>query len=422
MTVRERVLATLAGEQPDRPAYLDRLELWYKSHSRAGTVPAAYAGMTLDEVHRATGMGRQKFVVPYSLRLRGVEVVARLNGEINYHETDPVIENFPGMWDCVAGDRPGVTVTELITPRGTLTLQHELLPDTIAMGADPYLRRHLIGDEADYRAVEYILERAVFVPQYEKWAAEEERISGHGFVVPLLHRIPFQQVLLEYLGEVGLSYALYDEPAQVERLLQLVDEQLAEILRRLGDFPAPYVEFPDNLHGGMTNPRLFARYCLPAFQRHTAALHAQGKKAGSHTDGNVKPLLGLLRESGLDVCESVSPYPLTPCTLDEAWEAWRGGPLIWGGISSPILEERTSEADFCAYVDHVLDLAGAGPMILGIGDLVLHNNSIERVRYIAERVEASVPSWNGPAAANGSWDSRVAIPGAESLGQIGSAG
>jgi len=31
---------------------------------------------------------------------------------------------------------------------------------------------------------------------------------------------------------------------------------------------------------------------------------------------------------------------------------------------------------------------GAGPIILGVGDLVMGNNSIERVKYIAEQVEA----------------------------------
>jgi hypothetical protein len=149
------------------------------------------------------------------------------------------------------------------------------------------------------------------------------------------------------------------------------------------------VEFPDNLHGGMTNPRLFARYCLPDYQRYIGVLHGQGKMAGSHTDGDVRPLLALLRESGLDVCESISPFPLTSCTFDEAWAAWRGGPLIWGGIPSPLLEEgRTDQDAFEGYMTHLFDTVGAGPIILGIGDLVMGNNSIARVRRIVEMVEA----------------------------------
>jgi hypothetical protein len=280
-------------------------------------------------------------------------------------------------------------VTRLATPAGTLAVRHEVLPETVAMGAEPYLRDHLIRDlSADYRAVEYILERTEFVPQFEKLTAEESRIDGAGYVVPLVHRIPFQQLLLEYLGEVRLFYALHDDPGPVRRLLRLLDLQMGEILNGLADLPAAYVEFPDNLHGAMTNPRLFARYCLSDFQRYTGILHGQGKRAGSHTDGDVGPLLALLRDSGLDVCESISPFPLTASTIEEIWSAWQGGPIIWGGIPSPILEEeRTDEASFRRFVSYLLELVGAGPFILGVGDLVMGNNSIRRVKYIAEQVE-----------------------------------
>ncbi len=159
--------------------------------------------------------------------------------------------------------------------------------------------------------MEYILERAEFVPLFDKIAAEQAELGDIAFVVPLLHRIPFQQVLLEYIGELNLFYALYDNPAQVQRLLELLDQQMLEILNQLAEFAWDYVEFPDNLHSLMTNPKLFAQYCLPAFQRYTQVLHGQGKIVGSHTDGEMKPLLGLLKESGLDVCESFSPQPLT---------------------------------------------------------------------------------------------------------------
>ena len=389
MTVRQRVEAVLTGRRPDRLPFLDRLENWHRWHTRAGTLPPEDDGMALSDIHAAVGMGQQKFVVPYGLRLRGVEVAAEFNGEAFYRETDPVLESFPGMWDLVAADQPGVTVTHLTTPVGKLTVRHEVLPEMVAMGVEPYLREHLIKDAADYRTVETILERAEFVPQYEKLAAAEALVGEAGYVVPLVHRIPFQQALLEYLGEVALFYALHDDTARVERLLRLLDQQMIEILRHLADLPASYVEFPDNLHGGMTNPRLFARYCLPDYQRYTGILHGQGRKVGSHTDGDVGPLLALLKESGLDVCESISPFPLTQCTFDEVWTSWRGGPLIWGGIPSPLLEEdRTDEDAFRVFVAHLLETVGAEPIILGVGDLVMGNNSIERVKYIAEQVEA----------------------------------
>ncbi len=192
---------------------------------------------------------------------------------------------------------------------------------------------------------------------------------------------------MEYLGEAPLFYALHDDSRAVERLLQLLDEQLTSMLRQLELLPAPYIEFPDNLHGMMTNPRLFQRYCLPQLQCYTGLLHAQGKKAGSHTDGDVKPLLNLLAISGLDVCESVSPAPLTPATIEEIWDAWQSGPVIWGAIPTPILEERTPEEEFRAYVEHLLQVVGQGPIILGLVDLFMRHNSIERVKYIAAQLQ-----------------------------------
>ncbi|MCJ7512811.1 MAG: hypothetical protein MUO23_07560 [Anaerolineales bacterium] len=391
LSIRERVLAVLDGRPPDRLPFLDRLEAWHATHLRAGTLPQRFEELSLTEVHRAVGIGQQRFVVPYALRLRGVEVLSTFSGEPHARHTDPVIFEFPGMWDLVPTDRPGVTVTELRTPVGKLRLSQELLPEGVASGTAPYLKEHLIKEPADYATASWIVEHAEFIPCYDRVATEEAIIGGDGYVVPLLHRIPFQQILLEYLGEAPLFYALHDDRSAVERLLGVLDEQLQEILARLADFSVRYVEFPDNLHGPMTNPKLFQRYCLDPYQRYCETLHRQGKRVGSHTDGDVKPLLGLVRESGLDVCESVSPFPLTSITFDEVWEAWRGGPLIWGGIPSPILEARTPSAEFEAWIDHLLERIGGAPIILGVGDMVMGNSLIERVEAIAERVELHVP-------------------------------
>jgi len=386
-TLRERVTATLAGEKPDRPPFIDRLEIWYETHHRAGTLPEEFTGLSLTEVHQAVGFGQEKFISANGYRLQGVEVISRFEGEVVYHEVDPVLNYFPQVWDLVPNERGGVTVIDFITPVGTVSVQYEILDDMIARGMEGYLKKHLIQEEADYRTILYILERMEYVPQFEKFFEEDAKLGDMGFPVLYLQRIPFQQVLLEYLGEAPLFYALQDCPGRVKELLALVDEKFTASLHVLAECPALYVECPDNLHGLMTTPKLFAEYCLPYYQRYAEILHGQGKKFGSHTDGEVKPLLGLLAESGLDVCESFSPDPLTQCTFEEAWNAWREGPIIWGGIPSPILEERTREDEFRDYVERVLQTMGDGRIILGVGDMVMGNNSIERVRYIAERIE-----------------------------------
>lgn len=390
LTMHDRVSAVLKGEKPDRPPFIDRMEIWYKSCCQDDTLPEKFRGMSLNEVHKAVGMGQQKFSSPYAHKLRGVEVICTFKDETIYREYEPVMEFFPAAWapSYVIRDKAGDSVIEFITPVGKVGLKYSVSESLLSMvGIEPYLMEHLVKEESDYRTAEYILEHTEFVAQFENIFDDEAELGDNGFVVPCLHRIPFQQLLLEYLGEIPLFNALYDSPRHVKRLIDVLDQWFIEVLHHLSDFPGLYVEFVDNLDGVMTNPNLFEKYCLPYYQRYAEILHGQGKKVGSHTDGNLKPLLNLLAESGLDVCESFSPAPLTECTFEEAWDKWKNGPIIWGGIPSTILEERTKEKEFREYVQRLLEIIEDRPIILGVGDMVLNDNLIERVEYIGKEVE-----------------------------------
>lgn len=389
-SINKRITAVLQGRTPDRLPFIDRMELWYASKLHNDEMPQRFEGMSLNEVHRAIGFGRQKFSAPYAFKLQGVEVIATFQDEIVNRESEPVCEYFPAAWapDEVPRDKAGTTRIEFKTAVGNLQMKYVYADSMVRMGgAEPLLSEHLIKSEEDCHTVEYILEHAEFVPLFENIVNDQKMLGENGFVVPCLHRIPFQQLLLEYLGEMQLFTAVYDNPGLIDRLMRILDDQYMEIIRQVSELPVIYLEFPDNLDGMMTNPKLFEKYSLPYYQKYTAALHERDKKVGCHTDGNIKPLLNLLTQSGLDVCESFSPFPLTECTFEEAWAAWQSGPIIWGGIPSPILEERTSEDEFQEYVHRLLETVGDKPIILGVGDMVLGNNLIERVEYIAGEVE-----------------------------------
>ena len=53
-----------------------------------------------------------------------------------------------------------------------------------------------------------------------------------------------------------------------------------------------------------------------------------------------------------------------------------------------VLEERTDRKVFEAFVEKLLTTVGRNPIIIGVGDMVLDNNLIDRVEYVAKRVEA----------------------------------
>ena len=388
MSMHDRVLAILQDKKPDRLPFIDRMDFWYRGRHQQGTMPKEFAEMSLSEVHRAIGFGHEDWQYPYTIRYHNVEMEIDFEGEEIYHETNPEITNFPTLWGVTPVDRAGVTTTELITPVGKLVFQHKMLEESVRSGTTrPQMISRPIKEEADYRTYEYIFEHAEYCPRHDQFFTQETQLGENGYLVPIIERVPFQHLLIDAIGEIELFYALHDKPQSVERLLRVLDIQVTEKLRQLSQFQAPFVEFTDNLDGFMTNPRLFAKYVLPAYQSYSEILHGQGKKLGSHTDGDLKVLANLLPGCGLDVCESFTPSPITGCTFEEAWEAWKEGPLVWGGLPSYYLEDRVSEGEFLDYVERLLRTIGGHPIIIGVGDAVMSDNSIERVRRAAMMIE-----------------------------------
>jgi len=135
LTMHDRVSAVLKGEKPDRPPFIDRMEIWYKSCCQDDTLPEKFRGMSLNEVHKTVGMGQQKFSPPYAHKLRGVEVICTFKGETIYREYEPVMESFPAAWapSYVIRDKAGDSSIEFITPVGKVGLKYSVSESLLAL-------------------------------------------------------------------------------------------------------------------------------------------------------------------------------------------------------------------------------------------------------------------------------------------------
>ena len=331
LSMHDRVLAVMQGRKPDRIPFCDRLELWRTALIRQGRLPADFEGLSLIESHRKVGMGQLKFVAPYDYQLLGVELTISVDGQVVRREGDPVTSRWPVMEDLVQTERAGATEFELSTPVGSVSLRQVVSPEAVIWAENRYLAEHPIKEPEDFDTVCWIIDHLEVIPRFDRIRETEAELGDFGFVVPRIDRTPFQEMLVELLGEVSTFYALNDEPTRVHALLEAIDNVRVSSADLLSGLDFPYVEFADGITGHMTNPKLFAKYVIPQLQRYTEIYHSQGKKVGSHFDGDLKPLLGQLRDTGLDVIESVSPAPLTECTFDELWKSLGGGPpLMWG--------------------------------------------------------------------------------------------
>ena len=194
-------------------------------------------------------------------------MIARFNGEVYRHEKDPIVNTFPRLHTVVDYSKAGITEVELITPKGTLTVAFEQLQSLVDDGVVGYLKEHPIKDASDYPIFKYIIENSEWIYRFDEYYEYQEQVGGVGFVVPFTERSPFQQLLIDVVGELPLFYMLKDDPQLFHKLMALVDENVTRALQGLKDFKGHVIESGDNLESMMTNPRLFKQFSLPLITR-----------------------------------------------------------------------------------------------------------------------------------------------------------
>jgi len=384
MTERERIVRTLRGEPCDKIPWATRLDIWYTSVRRSGTLPAEFADMDLMEIHRHLGIARQCYIWVTRMLLHGVEVSVEFNGDVIRKEHHPLM-TFPIPGSYVPAEEPGDTKVIFKTPAGTSYLRYRKTETTIREAEAPYLIDHILKDDDDFQVVKWILDHAEQVASFDGFNHVEEQTADYGFTVPILGRIPFQQIMLEYMGEERAIYTMMDNSMQIDYLLSALGEHARRSLELGLELPSVMVEFVDNFEGTITSPTLFQKYCLPFLQASADRAHSMGRVLGSHMDGNMKPLVHLIPECGIDVVESFSPAPLTALAFEEAWNEWRGKVLMWGAIPSTLFEPYVPEKDFEGWLETMFDtLAGDQRIILGIGDQALGPTLTGRIKRVSE--------------------------------------
>jgi hypothetical protein len=363
MTDRERLLAIMAGQSPDRIPWIPRLEIWYEAQKRRGTMPTRYEGWTLRQIEKDLGTGTPaRGGRVFRTELRDVEV-----------ETEIIDAEI---------------ITRYITPLGIVSTRFQR-SETLERGGinTRGQREHMIVGPVDYPVVEYIVQHTEIVPTYDAYLAYEAEISDDGLPMVSLGVDPMYSILREYIGYNNAYYHLHDYPELVEHLLCVLLEQAAVIQQIALDSPAKLFLQGEHFDSRMTPPPLFEKYMVPYFKPFAERLHERDKVLACHADADTSLLLDLIVEAGFDMAECFVTAPMVPLTLAQAREALGTRVIIWGGIPSVLLCEPFSDRDF---EDYMLDLfrtiAPGDAFILGVADNVLAEAKLERVARVGEMV------------------------------------
>ena len=389
MTHRERILAAIRGEGPDRLPWVPRLEFWHRVRLRHGTLPSELRSLTLTEITDRLGVGCYSSVPDFTDSTNDDAMIDRPLGIVRL----PVLPYAVTLQDV---DRRVIrrgqeTTVEYHTPLGSLHTVTVLTEEMLDAGASvPWIVEHAIHEPRDFDVIGYIFSHLKIEPQLKGYLARRAEVGERGVAIGYLlgTACPIQHIMKELMPLEQFFYALHDYPEKVQRLAEQMEPFFQHIKEIGADSPAEVILLGGNYDDSITYPAFFEKYFLPSLRDYAGVLHRKGKYLMTHTDGENQRLLALYLRAGFDIADSVCPYPMTRCRLEEIRAAFADRITIWGGIPSILLcPTSTPEDEFRRSIDELVERYGReSHFILGVSDMVTADAGWDRLQYITEKV------------------------------------
>ena len=238
---------------------------------------------------------------------------------------------------------------------------------------------HLFKSPEDYDALLHYVRNSEPIENYDDMDLPDA-IGEEGVVLPFTQKVPIHLLMEDYMGYERFYYEFHDNRERVEELHEALVEQQLKVLELGAAAPCEIIEVGGNYDEQMTPPPIFQSHMIPFHRQAAEILHQGGKLVATHGDGEMKRLLELLKQTDVDVVESITPEPMTSIKMRHLRELWADGPAIWGGLAAIIFTPTFTEDSFRRYVDDLLEtMAGHPRFVLGFGDNVPTDAIFERV-------------------------------------------
>ena len=393
MTERERILRTLSGSQPDRIAWVPRMEFWYRGRKYSNTLPEDYKDLTLPEVIDKLNVGWYANIPDWTdFEYEGGELDFPLG--ILRSRSLPYDTILEGV-DRRVSVRGNETIVKYITPVGSIQTATVLTEEMRQAGVSTsYTTIHAINELRDIDVVGYIFSHIKVVPDYKGYLALRDQIGNNGIAVAFASAgaSPIHHILRTLMPMEKFFYVMMENPEKIYWLAEQMGEYYRSIKDIAASTPAEVVIYGGNYDDSITYPPFFREHILPDLRDYAKKLHSRGKYLMTHTDGENQSLMSLYLESEFDIADSLCPAPMTRCNFDEIYRAFSNRITIWGGIPAILLcNNSCSWDDFKSFIDDLLKRYGhESHFILGVSDMVTADAELDRLHYITDKVDSII--------------------------------
>jgi len=361
MTPRERVLAVLNGQRPDRVPWFGDLDYWATALIGRGEKPPDFkrSDAYLDW-HRDLGVG---YYLQGDFPFRAITERCRIRewteGKLRRRQIE--------------------------TPCGTLGETWTWLPQSFAEAPT----EHLVKSAADLRAYRYFHENTHYEPDYAFAERRRGQVGDLGVVLCYLPKSPLMQLIALDAGLTAVFEIFTEAGEEFHKTMEVVRRSHDAAASLALACPADVLMIPENLSSECVGRTFYEMFMHDYEETWARRIREAGKYSCIHLDGTMKGLLRETCSTSLTFIEALTPAPAGDLEI-EKWAEWSGNArtVLWGGLPGVFFTELVSDEEFEAHVRRVLRVMRSAPRyVLGVADQVPPDGLERRVRRVGELVE-----------------------------------
>jgi hypothetical protein len=245
-----------------------------------------------------------------------------------------------------------------------------------------------VHDENGLRILASALKTRTYSPLWDNYRSWNDYVGETGVVYALNGYSAIGQIMHYWMGVEGTIFAAEDWPHTLREVMDEINENNLLLIDLLALSPAEIICLGDNFSSDIQPPGFFNRWSRPFYVEAVRRLHAAGKFVAVHIDGRLRGALGMIRATGADCADAVTPAPFGDLTPTEC-RAEAGPDFILSGGPPPNLWLPDVPLDvFKKSVLDWLELKKQSPrLIANAGDQVPPGADEQRIEIMRDLVE-----------------------------------
>ncbi len=366
MTLRQRIKAVYCGEVPDVVPFMLDLSHWhYQRENIAWDISKAYEEPEYDliNVHKKYGAG---FYMP------------NLGHFYDVINPDYVISG-------VRKSDDGKKITWTYeTPLGKIERTRIWEETSYSWG----IREWGIKTREQLKILAGAMRDRKYMFLPEKYQAWGDAVGDTGVCYVGTGYSAMGHLLSYWMGVEGAIVAAFEWPDTMREVVDEINQNNLELIDMLASSPVEFVIMGDNFSSDIQPPYFFKQWSHDYYAEAIRRLHDAGKYVAVHIDGRLGGAIGMIRETGADCADAVTPTPMGDLTPRQCREEAGKDFILSGGVSPDLWLPNVSIDEFKKAVLDWLDLKKQSPrLIANAGDQVPPGAEEDRINIMRDLVE-----------------------------------